>query len=695
MIQKKKFGRKSVKSISVAGVKKRPAAGPGVAGPKASPGGVKLLYSLMNARETITQNRASGLLGPKSYHGLPEQHAAYFRRYSCPNVRRRQDRTSRELHKLAAATERFALCKTEAERQRLKRLFVLNFALWRFIGGTAVFAREVGFLTDWTTAEHAHVRRVVKSAWRKGRTDDLFTDAYAGPGKVRLALKYADAAKLRAVLYNRGPQAFNTGPMQTMFTVHGKLLTMDLLWTIAHDVVDAASPDPVTGVTHWQPAVNVLGRVPWFGANDDGMRVPTFFAKEVAQDLLDTPVFEGGRANVADLRSFCPAGPGALLGLMMVYGLRKQPTQHDAISMMLGLLQAAGRPGGWKHGDPTGLELHDIQFMLCELQKVGQTSKPMNNVRMYPGHSLGSRSSLKEDLSSSKCLDWLEEALLLFPMADTQETATQALASWLRLPGDQVNLDEQRRTLCHGDGIHLSLYSDGAGLEFSKKRALVVSSACRSVQKKGRSAAQPTLFNLERAEGTGEVHFGDHIFLRTHWGAHVGPSSQSPQQHPTLTAPPKSERYEDARRFWLEPCRLLPRGTKTANVVWDGDCVRLRCLHPCAGEEGAFMQVAEVKVGVQHQRTCLLVDASAGPDTSLQALRVKRDQGPIIAAQHLRESVAEAIQLGIRQGRLRCGQHGLRNLELVEPEAVRIRLTGCRTVDRHGHKVSADTFVGQ
>jgi len=280
----------------------------------------------------------------------------------------------------------------------------------------------------------------------------------------------------------------------------------------------------------------------------------------------------------------------------------------------------------------------------------------------------------------------LEEALLLFPTANTQETATQALASWLRLPGDQVNLDEKRKTLCHGDCIHLSLHSDEADLEF-RERALFVTSVCRSAKKKVRPAEKPTLLTLERAEGAGEVHFGDQIFLRTKWGAHVGPFSQSPGHHPILTAPRNSERYEDVRRFWLQPCELLRRHTKTASVVWDGDCVYFRCLHPCAGQEGAFMQAPARESGVE--RKCLLVNASAGLNASLQSFRVKRDRGPVIAARHLRESMTEAIQLGIEQGRLRHGRHGLGNLELVEPEAVRRRLVGCRAVDKHDNEVFA------
>jgi len=341
----------------------------------------------------------------------------------------------------------------------------------------------------------------------------------------------------------------------------------------------------------------------------------------------------------------------------------------------LGLLQAAGRPGVWKHGDPEGLELHDIQFMLCELQKVLQTSNAVHRVREYSGSCLRSHLLLSQGFSRSKCLDWLENTLLLFPTARTQETATQALASWLRLPGNQVDFNEQWKTLRHGDCIRFSLHPDGAYLEITGQRAaLVVTAACHSVQKKKRPSEQSSLLTVERADGAGEIRYGDQIFLRTCWGAHIGPASQSAHDHPILTAPRNSERYEDVRRFWFERGRQQRQQIKRASVVCDGDSAHLCCLYPCAGQESAFVQVEASKMGVE--RKCVLKKASIGPNTCLQALRVERDQGPVITAQHLRETVTEAIQLGIKQGRLRLGQHD--GLELTEPEAVRRSLLGCR-----------------
>ena len=104
-------------------------------------------YDMMNARETIAQKRRSGITGVQLYENLKPDMAAYFKRWCCPNVRRREDRTTRDFARLADVQTRWKLCESEAERERLKMLLVLNFAVWRLVGGTLLFARAVGFLT--------------------------------------------------------------------------------------------------------------------------------------------------------------------------------------------------------------------------------------------------------------------------------------------------------------------------------------------------------------------------------------------------------------------------------------------------------------------------------------------------------------------------------------------------------------------
>ena len=106
-----------------------------------------------------------------------------------------------------------------------------------------------------------------------------------------------------------GPKAQTGARNIAIYSLEGKLQIIDQIWNVSQEAVGVASFDPKPGKTTWQPVLNV-GRV-FFGSNEKGKRVPGFFAKEVGRDLLDTLVFEGGRAAVSDLRTISPAGPGA------------------------------------------------------------------------------------------------------------------------------------------------------------------------------------------------------------------------------------------------------------------------------------------------------------------------------------------------------------------------------------------------
>lgn len=135
-----------------------------------------------------------------------------------------------------------------------------------------------------------------------------------------------------------------------------------MVWRAAQEVVVSATPDSGSGLTRWGPVLNVLSCVPWLGIHEEGCRGPTFFAKGVGQDCLDTPEFEGGTSRVGDLRRFCPAGPGVLKGLQRTYGWNRVPTQLEAMPMVGALLEVGEGQEGWSYEEP--LELHDVQLML-------------------------------------------------------------------------------------------------------------------------------------------------------------------------------------------------------------------------------------------------------------------------------------------------------------------------------------------
>eukprot|EP00928_Gymnodinium_smaydae_P030182 TRINITY_DN22501_c0_g1_i1.p1 TRINITY_DN22501_c0_g1~~TRINITY_DN22501_c0_g1_i1.p1 ORF type:complete len:835 (-),score=121.07 TRINITY_DN22501_c0_g1_i1:94-2346(-) len=640
-------------------------------GPSPPEKGAKRLYDMMNAREQIARLRAAGESGAQLYASLPSELASYFSRRSCPNVRRREDRTTRSLHKLARASDRFALCSNDLERHQLKRLLVLNFAVWRFLGGTLPFARAVGFLTDWTEVEKDHVRNVVRTAFQEGRAQSLFCDAYESTGKIRKAFgSSCDEAKLEALLHNRGPKALiNKEPLLTFFSLHGKFRVIDLVWQASDDVVRSALPD-AHGDVRSQRVANVLGRIPYFGRDENGFREPTFFAKEIVQDLLDTPVFEGGRAAVADLRSFCPAGPGAVLGLMLVFGLKERPLQKDAVPMMRALLEAA--PKHWTHGSPETLELHDIQFMLCEVQKLFHAHNALNNLRDYRVHN----SSSDHFAIQGAMFHWNElvENAVLLSLAQRASSPNSSVPEdellhfvidWLGLPTCLCSGEAELR---HADRVMLMpvFQSDAIqkalGFEAGKKDGFLVPAA---------PGSDATEFQLERKAGRGLLRHGDEIWLRAAGGAHLGPQIgvSSSRSMYKLSAPGKSQRYDQDRLFGVEDaCVSSSLCNNDAAPLYSGSAIHLRDsslrylhassgrspLNPCTVRERSSTGLTDT------DGTFIfgLVRSSVNVEFTKRLYR------------HLEQVVRDALALG----RLIRSQDG--TLRLSHPEEVRRRLVG-------------------
>ncbi|CAJ1397704.1 unnamed protein product [Effrenium voratum] len=481
--------------------------------------GVKLLYDFMNARELVRKNRETGKGGARLYEGLPADLAQYFQRHCCPNVHRWHDRTTSGLHHLCAAKHRWRLCQTDSERYALKQLFILNFAVWRFIGGTVLFASEVGFLPSWGKDQKAWIRQVVTRAYRHGRIRDLFTDAYKGPGAIRAELSAGDEDSLERVLYNRGPKQVRWAePDLTFHTLVGKFRLIDRLWEESPSLVDAAAPNPQTGRVEMRRVCEVLSGLPYFGGTVEGRREPGFFAKELVQDLLDTPVF-GHRSAVADRFSYSPAGPGALEGLRLIY--RRRITPCEAVPLMLKLLAYAHKL--WKQGPVNELELHDIQFMLCELQKYLHSGA---SLRDYAGPPCLQNLPLSLDFVQKR----LEEALVLHLFTAKGEESgriARELADWLGL---RLHQGEEIR-----DGDHVVLREAGSGALLE-----LVNGLLQPAQRKA------TPFRVEARSGAlcGQEGF----FLRAPNGAHLGPTSASS----AWGAPAQSGRFSEGRELSVD-----------------------------------------------------------------------------------------------------------------------------------------------
>jgi hypothetical protein len=111
----------------------------------------------------------------------------------------------------------------------------------------------------------------------------------------------------------------------------------------------------------WRQVAEALMLLPGFGGTG-------FMAKELLQDAMQTPVL----AAAVDRNTWCPAGPGARRGLNRVYSRQtSQQVKFDKLlsemKHLLGLAQVSMPE--WM----PSLELHDIQFQLCEFDKYERT----------------------------------------------------------------------------------------------------------------------------------------------------------------------------------------------------------------------------------------------------------------------------------------------------------------------------------
>ena len=106
-----------------------------------------------------------------------------------------------------------------------------------------------------------------------------------------------------------------------------------------------------------------------------------FMTKEALQDVMQTPVLW----SAMDKNTWCPAGPGARRGLNRLYGraLDVSIKERQLLAEMVSLFEEAPRhlPDFMPE-----LELHDIQFQLCEFDKYERVrlgeGKPKAKYRM-------------------------------------------------------------------------------------------------------------------------------------------------------------------------------------------------------------------------------------------------------------------------------------------------------------------------
>jgi hypothetical protein len=228
--------------------------------------------------------------------------------YKFTNVKREDDRTTRWMRQNW----------TNPARGEPLNVQLFNCALFRYFG-TVEFAKEVGYQFDF---HPVFIKEVAKSMLAAGHK--VFTGAYV---------------------------ITNGGIAKPKYQV----VVDEYLTPLWHKSFELAEISKMTG--SWQKTAEEMRKLPGFGGTG-------FMTKEVLLDAMQTPVLE----DCNDRNTWCPLGPGARKGLNVVMGreMGKAVPEQQMLEEMIDLFTIA--PNFMAPYMPE-LELHDIQFSLCETFK--------------------------------------------------------------------------------------------------------------------------------------------------------------------------------------------------------------------------------------------------------------------------------------------------------------------------------------
>ena len=228
--------------------------------------------------------------------------------YKFTNVKREHDRTTRWMRKNWTGPNASRPCGE----------IIYNCALFRYFG-TTEFAAAVRW-------QHKHDPDNLIAVAERQRSigERVFTGAYIIP-----------------TLGKRNPKHI---------VVSREILGP--LWDARNKLARVA-----TTTNSWRLSAEALRQLPGFGGTG-------FMAKEVLQDLMQTQVL----GEAVDRNTWCPAGPGARRGLNRLCERPLAQNIRDAqlLEEMLLIFCTA------KYRLPPfmpNIELHDIQFQLCEFDK--------------------------------------------------------------------------------------------------------------------------------------------------------------------------------------------------------------------------------------------------------------------------------------------------------------------------------------
>ena len=335
--------------------------------PTAPPTATKFLRMIVD-REALRLNKARGLPWPWSADDV-------LNRYKFTNVKREDDRATRwraaaratvvdrpgrpPLRARALRPSRGAETRRHPPWRRLRSTWtaahadaapatvLFNCALFRAFG-TVALAEAVGWTREPRAFSADAAVAAAEQVWRGGR--HAYTRAYCRP-------RFNSEKRLEA----------RPRPPTDVYE-----RTAHKLATLAAAVDAVVAPPAGGGRLAWRALAARLREVSGFGGSG-------FMAKEVLHDAMGWPSL---RALVADDKSWTPPGPGARRGLNRLHGRPRDlgalapansPTEDRFVAEMV-LLTKALYDLDPAFCNRVALDVHDVQFQLCEFDKYERCS---------------------------------------------------------------------------------------------------------------------------------------------------------------------------------------------------------------------------------------------------------------------------------------------------------------------------------
>jgi hypothetical protein len=268
-------------------------------------------FAMMAERDAIRQRKESGVPWPWTDDPI-------LRAYKFTNVRRSDDKTTRALVEEFYGKHPIHAESGGPDWLRQARAALLNCAIARYFG-TIEFMRVVGWQARF---DPARLKRLARQRLDAG--ERVYTGAY--------------------MISPCG----HDGPKEQVIV--GFLAD---LWRQSEEVCQAALN------ASWQQFVERLSQVEGFGGT-------SFMAKEVSLDTRLVPGFWPRQPD--DRYTWTPVGPGSKRGAGRMLGDDAGRAVSNA--MMLEVCRELfARRNDYLPGDFVALELHDVQFQLCEWSK--------------------------------------------------------------------------------------------------------------------------------------------------------------------------------------------------------------------------------------------------------------------------------------------------------------------------------------